>query len=40
MLCQHAARAAMSVIVEMEKAIWWPKIWDLALKNGAKIIMV
>ena len=38
MLCQHAARADMSIVVEVERAIGWPRLWDLALDNGSKCI--
>ena len=38
LLTQHEGRADMSIVVEVERAIGWPRLWDLALDNGAKHI--
>jgi len=36
LLTQHEGRADMSIVVEVVRAIGWPRLWDLALNNGAK----
>ena len=33
-LAQHKGRADMSIIVEVERAVGWPRLWDLALDYG------
>lgn len=38
LLTQHEGRADMTIVVEVERAIGWPRLWDLALDNGAKCI--
>ena len=38
LLSKHQGRADMSVVVEVERAIGWPRLWDLALDNGARCI--
>jgi len=34
----HEGRADMSIMEEVERAIGWPLLWDLALDNCAKHI--
>jgi len=38
LLTMHEGRVDMSIVVEMERAIGWPRLWDLVLDNGAKCI--
>ena len=37
-LAQYEGRADMSTIVEVERAIGWPRLWDLAPDHGPKCI--
>ena len=37
-LAQHKGRADMSIIVEVERAVGWPRLWDLALDYGPKCV--
>ena len=37
-LAQYEGRADMSTVVEVERAIGWPRLWDLALDHGPKCI--
>ena len=37
-LTQHEGRADMSTIVEVERAVGWPRLWDLALDCGPKSV--
>ena len=37
-LAQYEGRADMSTVVEVETAIGWPRLWDLALDHGPKCI--
>ena len=38
LLAKHKGRADMSIVVEVESEIGWPRLWDLALDNGARCI--
>ena len=38
LLTQHEGRADMSIVVEVERAFGWPRLWDLTLDNGAKCV--
>ena len=38
MLTQHADRADMSIVAEIEREVGWPRLWDLALDNGVKCV--
>ncbi len=38
LLTQHEGRANMSIVVEVERAFGWPRLWDLTLDNGAKCV--
>ena len=35
---KHDGRPDLSVVVEVEEAIGWPKLWDLALDRGPNCI--
>ena len=35
-LAQYKGRADMSIIVEVERAVGWPRLWDLAVDYGPK----
>ena len=35
---QHKGRADMSIIVEVERQIGWPRLWDFALNHGPRCI--
>ena len=37
-LAQHKGKADMSIIVEVERAVGWPRLWDLALDYGPKCV--
>ena len=37
-LAKHEGRPDLSVVVEVEEAIGWPKLWDLALDRGPNCI--
>ena len=37
-LTQHEGRADMSIVVEVERAVGWPRLWDLALDYGPKCV--
>ena len=37
-LAQHEGRADMSIVVEVERAVGWPRLWDLALDHGPKCV--
>ena len=37
-LAQHERRLDMSTIVEVERAVGWPHLWDLALDYGPKCV--
>ena len=36
MLAKHEGRADMSLVLEVENAIGWPRLWDLTLDYGAR----
>ena len=38
LLAKHEGRADMSIVVEVESEIGWPRLWDLTLDNGARCI--
>ena len=38
LLSKHQGRADMSVVVEVERAIGYSRLWDLVLDNGARCI--
>ena len=37
-LAKHMGRVNMSIVVEVERAVGWPRLWDLALDHGPKCI--
>ena len=37
-LTQHEGRADMSIVVEVERVVGWPRLWDLALDYGPKCV--
>lgn len=36
MMCSHEGRIDKTVVVQVEKAIGWPRLWDPALDHGPK----
>ena len=37
-LAQYEGRADMSTVVEVERAVGWPRLWELALDYGPKCV--
>ena len=37
-LAKHVGRVDMSIVVEVERAVGWPRLWDLALDHGPKCV--
>ena len=37
-LAKHVGRVDMSTVVEVERAVGWPRLWDLALDHGPKCV--
>ena len=37
-LAEHEGRVDMSIVVEVERAVDWPRLWDLALDYGPKCV--
>jgi len=37
-LAKHMGRVDTSIVVEVERAVGWPRLWDLSLDHGPKCI--